>query len=341
VISQVEDVAASWDSHAELVSTLLDALRRPLLRDLTEQRLLLPGQVRVVALQLADAEAARAKRGVDNEQADQPAAEQGQHEQNEPNPWQGHGGRGAAHAGGSWLGCAGSGRASPEQFRRCSRRLRGTLADDAQMAPAGRYGTGASCGAAAGSCSTGTASTGAASTGAASPVTASPVTACRVAAGPGHPATGVLTTGCLTTGCLTTGCLTTGALATGAGSSATWPAGTRTVRACTVAAGFGQPATITGAATAHPVSTGTVQAPADTARVGQPTAIPGAAAASPVKSSTVSAVAGRPAAGVLTAGVLTTRVLTTGAGAAASGYPGTALIRRTASCRRAQPARYL
>jgi hypothetical protein len=59
VITQVEDVAACGHPHSELISTLLDALRRPLLRDLTEQRLLLQGQVRIVALQLADAETAR------------------------------------------------------------------------------------------------------------------------------------------------------------------------------------------------------------------------------------------------------------------------------------------
>jgi hypothetical protein len=75
VITQVEDVAVGWRSHSELVSTLLDACRRPLLRDLAEQRLLLQGQARVIALQLADAEACRTESGVDNEQADESTAE--------------------------------------------------------------------------------------------------------------------------------------------------------------------------------------------------------------------------------------------------------------------------
>src|SRR5215813_1375643 len=100
VITQVEDVAVRWRSHSELVSTLLNALRRPLPRDLTEQRLLLQGQVRVIALQLADAETCRPEGGIDDEQADEPAAEQHKHEQDKWNPWQGCCGRSAARTGG-------------------------------------------------------------------------------------------------------------------------------------------------------------------------------------------------------------------------------------------------
>jgi hypothetical protein len=101
VSAQVEDVAARWRSHSELVSTLLDALRRPLLRDLAEQRLLLRGQVRVIALQLADAETCRTEGGIDNEQADEATAEQREHEQDEWNPGQRQRGRRATQASGS------------------------------------------------------------------------------------------------------------------------------------------------------------------------------------------------------------------------------------------------
>src|SRR5215472_14993992 len=120
VITQVEDVGVRWRTHSELVSTLRDALRRPLLRDLTEQRLLLQGQVRVIALQLADAETCRAEGGIDNEQADEPAAEQHQHEQDKWNPWQWRCGRDVTRAG----GCGG--RLSGGRLRGGSSRLTST-----------------------------------------------------------------------------------------------------------------------------------------------------------------------------------------------------------------------
>src|ERR1700739_4219854 len=124
MITQVKDVAARWCSRSQLVSTLFDALRRPLLRDLTEQRLLLHGQGRVIALQLTYAGTCRTEVGMDNEQADEPTAKQRQHEQNEWNSGQRRRVRKAAQAGGSRRHPGGFGEARPGWARRHRGRAR-------------------------------------------------------------------------------------------------------------------------------------------------------------------------------------------------------------------------
>ena len=255
IITQVEDVAARWCSHSQLVSTLFDALRRPLLRDLTEQRLLLHGQVCVIALQLADAETCRTEARIDNEQADEPTAEQRQYEQNEWNSGERRRVRQAARAGGSRRTCGGCGCAAPGRSRRHRgrtrrsyglgwARLRGGRPDDAQMPPATRSApsTGPSVGTGPSVRDSGAprapSNAIAATTGTA--------TACTA----GHPGTGVLTTAVLTTGVSTTrarrtgattgatlytsghpgaGALTTGALTTGALTTGANPVCTRTL----------------------------------------------------------------------------------------------------------------